>query len=115
MANSPLRAVRSFSRGEHSIHTDAVDVQSYNTDRFPHRDSNRHSWPIALRVTLVANVTLLFRAIASAVLATPDWSFNGTRLIPSFLLASGHKVLELRGQGRSEERRVGKEWRSRWS
>jgi hypothetical protein len=63
----------------------------------PERDDR--TWPLHLRVILMISILLLSGALTCAVLATPLWSYNGTRLIPSFLLVSGHKVLELHGNG----------------
>jgi hypothetical protein len=62
-------------------------------------EPNNRAWPLHLRWTVALSALLLLGALSCAVLATPQWSFNGTRLIPSFLLAHGHKVLELHGDG----------------
>jgi hypothetical protein len=98
MPESLLRYARRVSRGENSTLTiEAPDI--HDAEELLRRDSSDARWPALLRLALVISVALLFGALACAVLATPDWSFNGTRLVPSFLLASGHRVLELPGHG----------------
>jgi hypothetical protein len=63
------------------------------------REFDDNAWPLHLRVILTLSVLLLIGALIGAVLATPMWSYNGTRLLPSFQLAYGHRVLELHGHG----------------
>src|SRR5215467_3006632 len=77
----------------------SVGVQICEPEQDAQRQRDDRAWPFELRVILTISVLLLFGAVSSAVLATPQWSFNGTRLVPSFLLASGHKVMELHGEG----------------
>ena len=48
---------------------------------------------------LAISVVFLLGALICAVLEAPLWSYNGTRLMPSFLLAYGQKVFELHGNG----------------
>jgi hypothetical protein len=50
-------------------------------------------------VALSISLLFLVGAVACSVLDTPKWSFNGTRLMPSFLLARGQRVFELQGAG----------------
>src|SRR2546429_1700010 len=62
-------------------------------------------------------LTGLFLCAAGALLFVPAGSLGiyGLFLLSSFVLACGQSFLEVAANPRSEERRVGKECRSRWS
>jgi hypothetical protein len=79
----------------HKLETVGVPFEEIEKRPAPQRDR----WPLHRRVILSVSVLVLIGALACAVLDTPSWSYNGTRLMPSFLLAYGHKVFELHGRG----------------
>ena len=81
------------------VHEEGIDLQF--SERLGHGYCERTTgaWSLRHRLILVVCAFFLVGSLASAVLATPQWSFNGTRLIPSYLLAYGHRALELHGKG----------------
>ena len=81
------------------VHEQGTDLQISERVRREYCEWAPRAWPLRDRLLLAACVFFLVGSLASAVLATPQWSYNGTRLIPSYLLALGHRALELHGKG----------------
>src|SRR5205823_10882790 len=76
----------------------------------------QHGWPFFLAVPVGVVAGIVVGGLVEFLVIRRFW--NTSRLIvtvASIGLAQVLGYIELRGSKRSEERRVGKEWRSRWA